>query len=519
VPLKTIPALAAALCLASAARAGELVLTRSGGVLGEPLSYALQGDALELFFLVPSVSQGPLPVSLFCPGDPRVIQVGTELMTLAASGALSAGGAGLKVYPLPPDPGFQGVPLYAQAMTLFGPGCLIGDLSAQNGCTLAQHDTVHDTIGLCAKARQGHTATPVAGGKVLVAGGDEPDTAGVLTPLDSLELYDPQTQRFTLLPAHLAHPRSTQTATLLSDGRVLLAGGYDASQTVVATAEIYDPTTGAVAPAAPMSVARTQHTATLLADGRVFVAGGSSKFDLSDVLGSLAQVNRKAEIYDPVTNTWTPAPDVPIPGSVKGLVGHAASRLGNGQVLVTGGVEVTIIFGIPIPAITGRCYRYQPSTNSWVATASLAIDRVYHGQLTLADGTAVVAGGADGDFVLLNFFTLASCARYDAATNSWTALGSLQHPRAYPNVLHAGSEVVVAGGLSTVDVTSGSGAPEQAIEVSSGALAAWSTAASTALPRQVARAVAVDDGARVLIVGTGDDGVPAVDRTAEVYVR
>lgn len=515
----TIRALAAVLALASAARAGDLFVTRTGGVLGETLTYALQGDPLEVYFLVPSITQGPFPLALFCPGDPRVIQVGLELQSLAAVGTLSAGGSGLKVYPLPSDPGFQGVPLFAQGMTLFAPGCLIGDLSAQNAFTLAQHDTVHDTIGLCVKARQGHTVTPIAGGKVLVAAGDEPDSAGVLTPLNSLELYDPQTQRFSLLPAVLSHPRSTQTATLLQDGRVLLLGGYDASKTVVATAEIYDPATGTVSPAAAMSTARTQHIATLLADGRVFVAGGSSKFDLSDVLASLAQVNRSAEIYNPVTNTWSAAPDVPIPGNVKGLVAHAASRLGNGQVLVSGGVEVTVIFGIPIPSVTNRCYRYQPSTNSWLATASVPIERAYHGQLTLADGTALAVGGADGDFVLLNFFTLASCARYDAGTNTWTAVGSLQHPRAYPNVLLTGSEVVVAGGLNTVDVASGSGTPEQAIEVSSGALSAWNTGGSTALPREVARAVAVDGGERVLIVGTGDDGVPAVDRTAEVYVR
>lgn len=509
-------ALLCALCLAPAAGAGELKMTRAGGVLGEPLTYTLQGDPLEVFFLVPSVTQGPFPVALLCPGDPRVILVGTELQTLAKAGILSAAGTGQVTYPVPNDPGFQGVPLYSQAMTLFG-SCIIGDLSAQNGFALAQHDTVHDTLSLCAKARQGHTATVLGDGTVLVAGGDEPDSAGNLTPLDSLELWDPQTQRFTLLAAKLSHPRSTHTATLLADGRVLLLGGYDASKTVVATADIYDPATGAVAPAASMSVARTQHTATLLADGRVLVVAGSSKFDVDDVLGSLAKTNVSAEVYSPATNTWSAAPDVPITND--GLVGHAASRLGNGQVLVTAGVEVTIIFGIPIPAVSTRCHRYQPSTNSWVATASLPGKRVYHGQLTLADGTALIAGGADGDFILLNFFALGTCARYNATTNGWTAAGALQHPRAYLSLIQAGGEVVAACGLGTLDVATGTGTPEPAIEVSSGTLASWSTQASTALPRQVARAVAVDGGDRVLIVGTGDDGVPAVDRTAEVYVR
>jgi N-acetylneuraminic acid mutarotase len=515
---RTLPfhALLSTLCLAAAPEAGELALARAGGVLGEPLLYVLAGDPLEVFFLVPSVSQGPFPVSLLCPGDPRVILLGTELMTLGKAGVLSAAGAGQVTYPVPNDPGFQGVPLYSQAMTLFG-SCIIGDLSAQNAFALAQHDTVHDTLSLCAKARQGHTATLLGDGTVLIAGGDEPDSAGQLTALDSLELYDPQTQRFTLLPATLSHPRSTHTATLLADGRVLLLGGYNLSETVVATADIFDPATGSVTPAAPMSAARTQHTATLLADGRVLAVAGTSKFDVDDVLGSLAETQTSAEVYNPVTNTWSAVPDVPITND--GLVGHAASRLGNGQVLVTAGVEVTIIFGIPIPSVSTRCHRYQPSTNSWLSTASVPGKRVYHGQLTLPDGTALVAGGADGDFIALNFFALGTTARYNATTNGWTAAGALQHPRAYPNVVQAGSEVVVAGGLGTLDVATGNGTPEPAIEVSSGALASWTTPASTALPRQVARAVAVDGGDRVLIVGTGDDGVPAVDRTAEVYVR
>ncbi|MEM7308529.1 MAG: kelch repeat-containing protein [Planctomycetota bacterium] len=509
-----LAALAAASPLASAR---DVDVTRDGGVLGELLTYTVNGDPFETFYLVVSISQGPLPVALFCPGDPRLIEVGTELQSLATLGLLDGGGNGVGFYPVPLDPSFQGLGFFAQALTLPGATCLIDDLSPQNAFTLAQHDTVHNALGDNVTARQGHTATTLPDGRVLIVGGDEPDMAGVLTALDTMEVFDPQTQRFTALSSTLTAPRSTHTATLLDDGRVLVVGGYNLSETVVATADIIDPVADTVVAAAPMSVARTQHTATLLDDGRVLVVAGSSKFDTADILGSLAQVHRTAEIYDPGTDSWSAAADLPI--SDDGIAGHAASRLGNGQVLVSAGVDVDIVFGVPIPSMSNNCHRYQPSTNSWLPTANLPGERVYHGQVTLPNGTALVAGGADGDFVLLSFNSLSSCATYNATTNSWTSVASLNHPRAYPNLLMAGDEVVIVGGLGTVDVSTASGTPEQNIEAAPTTLLSWTSAAAMALPREVGRAAAVDGGDRVVIVGTGDNGVPTVDRTAEVYVR
>ena len=514
----TIPRalLPAALLWVPALAEAQLSLSKEGGVLGGPLTYQLSGDPLEPFFVAPSISQGPIPVGLFCPGDPRVILIGTELQSLGTLGSLDGAGAGQAIYAVPSIPGLQGTPLYAQAMTLFGAGCTIDDLSNQNAFALAQPDTVHDTLGPSVVARQGHTATALPDGRVLVIGGDEPDAAGVLTALDSVEIFDPQTQTFALAPLTLTAPRSTHTATLLADGRVLVAGGYDAGGAVVASAEIVDPVGASSTAVGSMSVGRTQHTATLLADGRVLALGGSSKFDLSDVLGSLAQAHRSAEVFDPSTGQWSPLPDLPI--AADGLVGHGASLLGNGQVLVTAGVEVSVLFGIPIPSMVDDCHLWDPSTG-WLGAAPVPGNRVYHGQLALPDGSALVVGGADGDFISLSFQSLATAQRYDPGTGAWSSAGSLNHPRAYPNLVLAGDEVVVAGGLSTIDVTSGSGTPEQNIEVRPVAGGAWAARAALALPREVARAAAFDGGHRVLIVGTGDNGLPTVDRTAEVYVR
>ena len=97
----------------------------------------------------------------------------------------------------------------------------------------------------------------------------------------------------------MASGRSVQTATRLSDGRVLVAGGFD-DWAALATAEIYDPATGTWAPTGSMVEGRGYHTATLLPDGRVLVAGGRSNNS------STGHALSSAELFDPATGTWTP---------------------------------------------------------------------------------------------------------------------------------------------------------------------------------------------------------------------
>ena len=487
----------------------QVTLSQSGGVLGETVTFSVNGPPDKFYVLFPSRILTNIP--LIC----VTLNVGLDLINAIVIDRLDGTGNDAVSLNLPLSPGLIGVPGHTQVVTLFGSVCQFDEVSNRVTTVFGEHGGSVDTFGDNLFARQGHTLSLLANGNAAVIGGDEPDGLGNLTALDSIEIYDHDTQEFSLSGANLTVPRSTHTATTLADGRILLVGGTTTTGTVIASADIYDPVSETVTAAASMGTARTQHTATLLQDGRVFVVGGSSLFDLSDVLGSLAQVKKSSEIYDPVANTWTAGPDLPI--TEEGLIGQAASLLDSGQVLLTGGVDVAIVFGVPIPSFTSSAYRYDPNTNTFLSTPNISTVRVYHGQLTLPDGRVMIAGGANGDFVAQTFNPLSDARIYDPNTNTWSAIAPLSHPRAYPNLIDLGTQVAMVGGLSDIDIVNGTGTPEQIIELAPYSGAAWSDSGSTLLPREIARAVPIESGARILVVGTGIVPAPGVDTTAEMH--
>src|SRR5207249_1226049 len=138
-------------------------------------------------------------------------------------------------------------------------------------------------------ARYLHTATLLRNGKVLVAGGEGLDSES----LTSAELYDPASGTWTAT-GRLNTARFLHTATLLPNGKVAVTGGYNSNVGNLASAELYDPASGTwTAVGGLLPTARDRHTATLLANHQMIVAGGFNG-------GALAST----ELYHPASRTW-----------------------------------------------------------------------------------------------------------------------------------------------------------------------------------------------------------------------
>jgi hypothetical protein len=214
-----------------------------------------------------------------------------------------------------------------------------------------------------ARVRPG--VTVLRDGRILLTGGNNGKTV-----LDSAETYDVLNGKWTLT-GKMTTTRSGHTATLLSDGRVLIAGGVDSQHAVVASAEIFDPQTNKFSAISSLHQARFMHTAALLLSGKVFIAGGASDRAGKSLLTS-------AEIYDPASHSFSVAGDMNVP-RIK--VPDMASLL-DGRVLIVGGAASAEI--------------YDPKGGTFRAvTGSLDAARFNSAALQLMDRSTRIFGGYD----------------------------------------------------------------------------------------------------------------------------
>src|SRR5215472_5624524 len=248
-----------------------------------------------------------------------------------------------------------------------------GQSSAPQNFTILIFPHGFNATGSMTTARLSHTATLLQNGKVLIAGGT--DSNG--NPSATAELFDAASGTFTPTTGNMGVARSSHTATLLTSGKVLIAGGTG-SGTGTPTAELFDPATGTFSPTSgAMTAPRTSHTATLLTDGKVLLAGGT------DTTGVAQQT---AELFDPVTGTFT---------ATAGKMGTArtaqtATLLSSGRVLVAGGFGAA---GAP----TATAEIFDPSAGSFTATTgNMSVAHAYHtATLVPASGKVLVTGGED----------------------------------------------------------------------------------------------------------------------------
>jgi len=269
--------------------------------------------------------------------------------------------------------------------------------------------------GRMASARAVHSATLLSNGKVLVTGGMERND--VYT--NSAELYDPATGAFAAA-GNMSQSRAGHSATRLSDGKVLIAGGSNTEW--LASAEIYNPTTGAFTPTGSMSVRRGALTATLLLNGKVLIAGGYND-----------SLQASAEIYDPATGRFTPT------GSMSaGRSAHTATLLRNGKVLITGGGAGRNVLA--------SAELYDPAKGAFISTGNMTMVHHKHAATLLPNGNVLIMGGSDNRDWRGRY---ANAEIYNAATGTFTAVSNMNTIRFKHRdsvVLLNNGTVFVAGG-------------------------------------------------------------------------
>ena len=236
--------------------------------------------------------------------------------------------------------------------------------------------------------------------------------------------------------------------------------------------------------AASPAQARAQPTATLLLDGRVLLVGNP---------GALPG---DAELYTPAPDQggWTRADF-----AVGSFYGHTATRLANGQVLVTGGRES--------PASVPTAVRYDPAANSSVPTAAMSVARQEHTATLLADGRVLVTGGRYTESQSDANTAYDSTERYDQGTNRWTAAAALGFARTgHTATLLPDGQVLVAGGGA------------EAAERYDPRTDRWGPAGTMSTNRYGHTATLLPDG-RVLVVGGDTFRVNTAEflATAELY--
>ncbi len=390
----------------------------------------------------------------------------------------------------------------AAALLSDGRVLVIGDGHFSIGGTGDNSAEVYDpatgkfaATGSMANTRSDATATLLQDGRVLVAGGDS-GNATTSKALASAELYDAKTGTFSPTGS-MTVARALPNAVLLKDGGVLIEGGWSANGDT-ATAELYDPATGTFKPTGALPSARLYDTATLLADGRVLFVGGDGTG------GNDPSIPASAELYDPSSGAFSPTGSMAL-----GRHDHTATLLRDGRVLIVGGLESDPLYTYrPVAEV------YDPATGKFTSTASLHVPTANHIAALLPDGRVLVAGGrgpTSGPMATAELYDpSAKPGPTPPARGAFIATGPMVHPRAQHAATRlADGRVLVVGGVDENAI------PVATAELYDPGTGRFSSTGSMARSRNYPVATLLPDG-RVLVTGGIDDGGTAL-ASAELY--
>ena len=363
-----------------------------------------------------------------------------------------------------------------QSLKLPGLGCASAWLALAfcAGAIVSAKADSFTTVGSMNVARWYQMATLLQNGQVLVVGNDA-----------SAELYNPATGKWTLT-ASRSHSGGDDTATLLPNGFVMLAGGGYGDGPTNGT-ELYNPVTGTWQPGTSMSISRESHTATRLLNGKILVTGGATYNELP----------LTCELYDPTIATWSNT------GALNGgRYDHSATLLQDGRVLVAGGYP-------PLPTNfvgqldgTNTAEIYNPVTGLWTPTGSMANGRAEFSSLLLPNGKVFVIGGTTNSDAPAELF--------DPGSGTWSSAAPMNNPRwSATATLLANGTVLVAGGDSDVAFVTNA-------EIYDPVANSWKVAATVNVIRLNNTATLLPSG-QVLFAGGLAAGPWDVVASAEVY--